>query len=49
MKGVKKVKMMECKVTMLDGSDFTLNVEVRGSGETYCVRVLKGEREVSLN
>ncbi|XP_074508053.1 band 4.1-like protein 3b isoform X8 [Sebastes fasciatus] len=33
LKGVKKVKMMECKVTMLDGSDFTLNVEKRSKGQ----------------
>ena len=29
LRGVKKVKIMQCKVTLLDGSDYTLNVEVR--------------------
>ncbi|XP_075953505.1 band 4.1-like protein 3 isoform X3 [Anarhichas minor] len=33
LKGVKKTKIMECKVTMLDGSDFTLNVEKRARGQ----------------
>lgn len=32
LKGVKKVKIMQCKVTLLDGSDYTLNVEVRATG-----------------
>lgn len=27
---LKKVKIMQCKVTLLDGSDYTLDVEVRG-------------------
>ncbi|TKS79536.1 Band 4.1-like protein 3 4.1B [Collichthys lucidus] len=27
LRGVKKVKIMQCKVTLLDGSDYTLNVE----------------------
>lgn len=26
---LKKVKIMQCKVTLLDGSDYTLDVEVR--------------------
>lgn len=29
LKGVKKVKIMQCKVTLLDGSDYTVDVEVR--------------------
>ncbi|XP_054611883.1 band 4.1-like protein 3b isoform X8 [Dunckerocampus dactyliophorus] len=29
LKGAKKVKIMQCKVTLLDGSDYTLNVEKR--------------------
>ncbi|XP_068604910.1 band 4.1-like protein 3b isoform X3 [Brachionichthys hirsutus] len=32
-KGVKKVKIMQCKVTLLDGSDYTLNVEKRARGQ----------------
>uniref|UniRef100_A0A8C3B669 FERM domain-containing protein n=1 Tax=Cyclopterus lumpus TaxID=8103 RepID=A0A8C3B669_CYCLU len=33
LKGVKKTKIMECKVALLDGSDFTLNVEKRAKGQ----------------
>ncbi|XP_051944226.1 band 4.1-like protein 3b isoform X6 [Hippocampus zosterae] len=33
LKGVKKVKIMQCKVTLLDGSDYTLNVEKRVKGQ----------------
>ncbi|XP_054452841.1 band 4.1-like protein 3b [Anoplopoma fimbria] len=33
LKGVKKTKIMECKVTLLDGSDFTINVEKRARGQ----------------
>ncbi|XP_029310097.1 LOW QUALITY PROTEIN: band 4.1-like protein 3 [Cottoperca gobio] len=33
LKGVKKVKIMQCKVALLDGSDFTLNVEKRARGQ----------------
>lgn len=29
LRGVKKVKIMQCKVTLLDGADYTLDVEVR--------------------
>lgn len=29
LRAVKKVKIMQCKVTLLDGSDYTLDVEVR--------------------
>ncbi|CAK6965601.1 band 4.1-like protein 3b [Scomber scombrus] len=32
LRGVKKVKIMQCKVTLLDGSDYTLNVEKRARG-----------------
>ncbi|XP_040027589.2 band 4.1-like protein 3b isoform X14 [Gasterosteus aculeatus] len=32
LKGVKKTKIMECKVALLDGSDFTLNLEKRARG-----------------
>ncbi|XP_044223001.1 band 4.1-like protein 3 isoform X7 [Thunnus albacares] len=32
LRGVKKVKIMQCKVTLLDGSDYTLNVEKRAKG-----------------
>lgn len=34
LRGVKKVKTMQCKVTLLDGADFTVNVEV--SRRTHC-------------
>uniref|UniRef100_A0A3Q1JDC0 FERM domain-containing protein n=1 Tax=Anabas testudineus TaxID=64144 RepID=A0A3Q1JDC0_ANATE len=33
LRGVKKVKIMQCKVTLLDGSDYTLNVEKRAKGQ----------------
>ncbi|XP_068195914.1 band 4.1-like protein 3 isoform X10 [Antennarius striatus] len=33
LKGVKKVKIMQCKVTLLDDSDYTLNVEKRARGQ----------------
>uniref|UniRef100_A0AAX7TXU8 FERM domain-containing protein n=1 Tax=Astatotilapia calliptera TaxID=8154 RepID=A0AAX7TXU8_ASTCA len=33
LRGVKKVKIMQCKVTLLDGLDFTLNVEKRAKGQ----------------
>ncbi|XP_030257498.1 band 4.1-like protein 3b isoform X22 [Sparus aurata] len=33
LRGVKKVKIMQCKVTLLDGSDFSLNVEKRAKGQ----------------
>lgn len=29
LKGVKKVKIMQCKVTLLDNTDYTIDVEVR--------------------
>ncbi|MEQ2177408.1 hypothetical protein GOODEAATRI_003208 [Goodea atripinnis] len=28
LRGVKKVKMMQCKIALLDGSDYTVNMEV---------------------
>ncbi|XP_070775612.1 band 4.1-like protein 3b [Enoplosus armatus] len=33
LRGGKKVKVMQCKVTLLDGSDCTLNVEKRAKGQ----------------
>ncbi|XP_073346598.1 band 4.1-like protein 3b [Pagrus major] len=33
LRGVKKVKIMQCKITLLDGSDFSLNVEKRAKGQ----------------
>ncbi|XP_044074447.1 band 4.1-like protein 3b isoform X15 [Siniperca chuatsi] len=33
LRGVKKVKIMQCKVTLLDGSDYTVNVEKRTKGQ----------------
>uniref|UniRef100_A0A8D3APP2 FERM domain-containing protein n=1 Tax=Scophthalmus maximus TaxID=52904 RepID=A0A8D3APP2_SCOMX len=33
LRGVKKVKIMQCKVTLLDGSDYTLDVEKRARGQ----------------
>ncbi|XP_058473692.1 band 4.1-like protein 3b isoform X14 [Solea solea] len=33
LRGVKKVKIMQCKVTLLDGSDYTLDVEKRAKGQ----------------
>ncbi|KAI9544393.1 hypothetical protein NQZ68_001266 [Dissostichus eleginoides] len=39
LKGVKKVKIMQCKVTMLDGSDFSVNVEKRAKGHVLFDKV----------
>ncbi|XP_063741566.1 band 4.1-like protein 3 isoform X2 [Eleginops maclovinus] len=39
LKGVKKVKIMQCKVTMLDGSDFSVNVEKRVRGHVLFDKV----------
>ncbi|XP_077372600.1 band 4.1-like protein 3b isoform X3 [Festucalex cinctus] len=39
LKGVKKVKIMQCKVTLLDGSDYTLNVEKRVKGQVLFDKV----------
>ncbi|KAM9718803.1 band 4.1-like protein 3b isoform 13-T13 [Menidia menidia] len=39
LKGVKKVKIMQCKLTLLDGSDFTLNVEKRARGHVLFDKV----------
>ncbi|XP_067109945.1 band 4.1-like protein 3 isoform X7 [Osmerus mordax] len=33
LKGGKKVKIMQCKITLLDGSDYTLTVEKRAKGQ----------------
>uniref|UniRef100_A0A3P8WDY5 Erythrocyte membrane protein band 4.1 like 3 n=1 Tax=Cynoglossus semilaevis TaxID=244447 RepID=A0A3P8WDY5_CYNSE len=33
LRGVKKPKIMQCKVTLLDGSDYTLDVEKRTKGQ----------------
>ncbi|XP_061694731.1 band 4.1-like protein 3a isoform X3 [Syngnathoides biaculeatus] len=39
LKGVKKVKIMQCKVTLPDGSDYTLNVEKRIKGQVLFDKV----------
>ncbi|XP_061879301.1 band 4.1-like protein 3 isoform X11 [Entelurus aequoreus] len=39
LKGAKKVKIMQCKVTLLDGSDYTLNVEKRVKGQVLFDKV----------
>ncbi|XP_037538306.1 band 4.1-like protein 3b [Nematolebias whitei] len=39
LRGVKKVKIMQCKVTLLDGSDFTVNVEKRAKGQVFFDKV----------
>uniref|UniRef100_UPI0037E8378D band 4.1-like protein 3b isoform X2 n=1 Tax=Semicossyphus pulcher TaxID=241346 RepID=UPI0037E8378D len=39
LRGVKKVKIMQCKVTLLDGSDYTLNVEKRARGQVLFDKV----------
>ncbi|XP_034558307.1 band 4.1-like protein 3 isoform X3 [Notolabrus celidotus] len=39
LRGVKKVKMMQCKITMLDGTDFTLTVEKRSKGHVLFDKV----------
>nr|XP_046263604.1 band 4.1-like protein 3b [Scatophagus argus] len=39
LRGVKKVKIMQCKVTLLDGSDYTLNMEKRGKGQVLFDKV----------
>ncbi|XP_037315029.2 band 4.1-like protein 3 isoform X2 [Pungitius pungitius] len=39
LKGVKKTKIMECKVALLDGSDFTLNLEKRARGHVLFDKV----------
>ncbi|KAK2822680.1 hypothetical protein Q5P01_022745 [Channa striata] len=39
LRGVKKVKIMQCKVTLLDGSDYTLNVEKRAKGQVLLEKV----------
>ncbi|XP_047224391.1 band 4.1-like protein 3b isoform X10 [Girardinichthys multiradiatus] len=39
LRGVKKVKMMQCKIALLDGSDYTVNVEKRGKGHVLFDKV----------
>ncbi|XP_008275367.1 band 4.1-like protein 3b isoform X3 [Stegastes partitus] len=39
LRGVKKVKIMQCKITLLDGSDYTLNVEKRARGNVLFDKV----------
>ncbi|XP_013886638.1 band 4.1-like protein 3 isoform X3 [Austrofundulus limnaeus] len=39
LRGVKKVKIMQCKVTLLDGSDFTVSVEKRAKGHVLFDKV----------
>ncbi|XP_028327796.1 band 4.1-like protein 3b isoform X3 [Gouania willdenowi] len=39
LRGVKKLKIMQCKVTLLDGSDYTLNVEKRSKGHVLFDKV----------
>ncbi|CAJ1072577.1 band 4.1-like protein 3b isoform X18 [Xyrichtys novacula] len=39
LRGVKKVKMMQCKITLLDGSDYTLTVEKRAKGHVLFDKV----------
>ncbi|XP_017266448.1 band 4.1-like protein 3b isoform X4 [Kryptolebias marmoratus] len=39
LRGVKKVKIMQCKVTLLDGSDFTVSVEKRATGQVFFDKV----------
>ncbi|XP_041659604.1 band 4.1-like protein 3b [Cheilinus undulatus] len=39
LRGAKKVKIMQCKVTLLDSSDFTLSVEKRAKGQVLFDKV----------
>ncbi|XP_074545167.1 band 4.1-like protein 3b isoform X6 [Halichoeres trimaculatus] len=39
LRGVKKVKMMQCKVTLLDGSDYTVTAEKRSKGQVLFDKV----------
>uniref|UniRef100_A0A1A7XDM2 Erythrocyte membrane protein band 4.1-like 3b n=1 Tax=Iconisemion striatum TaxID=60296 RepID=A0A1A7XDM2_9TELE len=39
LRGVKKVKIMQCKITLLDGSDYTVNVEKRAKGHVLFDKV----------
>ncbi|XP_023191754.1 band 4.1-like protein 3 isoform X5 [Xiphophorus maculatus] len=39
LRGVKKVKMMQCKITLLDGSDYSVNVEKRAKGQVLLDKV----------
>ncbi|XP_056149710.1 band 4.1-like protein 3 isoform X2 [Lampris incognitus] len=39
LRGVKKLKIMQCKVTLLDGSDYTLPMEKRAKGQVLFDKV----------
>ncbi|KAM6919356.1 band 4.1-like protein 3b [Xenentodon cancila] len=39
LKGIKKVKMMQCKIALLDGSDYTVEVEKRTKGQVLFDKV----------
>ncbi|XP_034147312.1 band 4.1-like protein 3b isoform X3 [Esox lucius] len=39
LRGVKKLKNMQCKVTLLDGSDYTLTVDKRARGQLLFTKV----------
>ncbi|XP_035994379.1 band 4.1-like protein 3b isoform X12 [Fundulus heteroclitus] len=39
LRGVKKVKMMQCKIALLDGTDYTVNVEKRAKGHVLFDKV----------
>ncbi|KAJ8011076.1 hypothetical protein DPEC_G00054430 [Dallia pectoralis] len=39
LRGVKKLKNMQCKVTLLDGSDYTLTVDKRARGQQLLTKV----------
>ncbi|XP_035025315.1 band 4.1-like protein 3b isoform X8 [Hippoglossus stenolepis] len=39
LRGVKKVKIMQCKVSLLDGTDFTLDLEKRAKGQVLLDKV----------
>ncbi|XP_014877499.1 protein 4.1 isoform X8 [Poecilia latipinna] len=39
LRGVKKVKMMQCKIALLDGSDYSVNVEKRAKGQVLFDKV----------
>ncbi|XP_034039923.1 band 4.1-like protein 3b isoform X6 [Thalassophryne amazonica] len=39
LKGVKKSKIMQCKVTLLDGSDYTVSMEKRAKGQVLFDKV----------
>ncbi|KAM4557525.1 band 4.1-like protein 3b isoform 2-T4 [Fundulus diaphanus] len=39
LRGVKKVKMMQCKIALMDGTDYTVNVEKRAKGHVLFDKV----------